>query len=110
MLPTPNCRCRSIGSCRTLPGPRDTPAASRHQHQALYRGPLGVLRGPRRSPAKRVRWGKEEQGSERNFRRQAEMKLSGLCDDARQRKLGVGSVGLPQRRKEDGALPYPAPP
>ena len=29
MLPTPNCRCRSIGSCRTLPGPRDTPAANR---------------------------------------------------------------------------------
>ena len=38
-------------------------------------------RGPRRSPAKRVRWGEEEQGSERNFHRQAEMKLSGLCDD-----------------------------
>ena len=36
-------RCRSIGSCRTLPGPRDTPAASRHQHQALYRGPQAVL-------------------------------------------------------------------
>ena len=36
---------------------------------------------PNRSPAKRVRWGKEEQGSERNFRRQAEMEWSGLCED-----------------------------
>ena len=73
-------------------------------------------RGPRRSPAKRVRWGEEEQGSERNFHRQAEMKLSGLCDDEaagvprgpggvlqlpmeRQRELGAECGGLPQRRK-----------
>ena len=27
-------------------------------------------------------WGKEEQGSEGNFRRQAEVTMSGLCDDA----------------------------
>ena len=38
--------------------------------------------GPRASPAKRVAWGKEEQGSERSFPRQRETKLSGLCDDA----------------------------
>ena len=30
----------------------------------------------------RVRFGKEEQGSVRSFRRQAETELSGLCDDA----------------------------
>ena len=29
--------------------------------------------GPRKSPAKRVLWGEDEQGSERNFRCQAEM-------------------------------------
>lgn len=34
------------------------------------------------SPAKRVWMEKEEQGSERSFCRQAETKLSGLCDDA----------------------------
>ena len=37
--------------------------------------------GPRKSPAKRVLWGEDEQGSEHDFRRQAEMKLSGLCED-----------------------------
>jgi len=37
--------------------------------------------GPRASPAKRVAWGKEEQGSELRFRRKAETELSGLCDD-----------------------------
>ena len=36
---------------------------------------------PRKSPAKRVLWGEDEQGSEHDFRRQAEMKLSGLCED-----------------------------
>ena len=39
--------------------------------------------GPRKSPAKRVLWGEDEQGSERNFRCQAEMDLSGLCEDER---------------------------
>lgn len=38
-------------------------------------------RGPRASPAERVAWGEEEQGSERSFRRKAETELSGLCDD-----------------------------
>ena len=54
--------------------------------------------GPRRSPAKRVRWGEEEQGSGRSFRRPwAETKQSGLCDDeGRRASLGV-SVGA--RRK-----------
>ena len=33
------------------------------------------------SPAERVAWGEEEQGSERSFRRKAETELSGLCDD-----------------------------
>ena len=43
---------------------------------------------PRKSPAKRVLWGEDEQGSERNFRRQAEMELSGLCEDE-----GSGGTG-----------------
>ena len=34
------------------------------------------------APAKsKILWGEEEQGSERSFRRKAETKLSGLCDD-----------------------------
>lgn len=41
-----------------------------------------------RSPAKRVRLEKEEQGSECSFRCQAETELSGLCDDV--------AVGLPE--------------
>ena len=38
-------------------------------------------RGPKWSPAKRVHLGEEEQGSGPNFRRQAEIEGSGLCDD-----------------------------
>ena len=37
--------------------------------------------GPRKSPAKRVLWGEDEQGSEHDFRRQAETEWSGLCED-----------------------------
>ena len=37
--------------------------------------------GPRASPAKRVAWGEEEQGSACSFRRKAEAEQSGLCDD-----------------------------
>ena len=37
--------------------------------------------GPKWSPAKRVHLGEEEQGSGPNFRRQAEIEGSGLCDD-----------------------------
>ena len=40
-----------------------------------------IDRDSRRSPAKRVRREKEEQGSGRSFRRQAETETSGLCDD-----------------------------
>ena len=34
------------------------------------------------NPAKRIASEKEEQGSERSFRRKAEAESSGLCDDA----------------------------
>ena len=37
--------------------------------------------GPKWSPAERVHLGEEEQGSGPNFRRQAEIEGSGLCDD-----------------------------
>ena len=37
--------------------------------------------GPRASPAKRVAWGEDEQGSGASFRRQAETERSGLCED-----------------------------
>ena len=43
--------------------------------------------GPRASPAKRVAWGEEEQGSACSFRRKAETEQSGLCDDE-----GLGSL------------------
>ena len=43
--------------------------------------PRGLRQGPRASPAKRVAWGEEEQGSGRSFRRKAETETSGLCDD-----------------------------
>ena len=35
---------------------------------------------PHASPAMRVAWGTEEQGSEHSFRSQAETEQSGLCD------------------------------
>ena len=53
--------------------PPNPPEASGHRVQRQ--------RGPRTSPAERVAWGEEEQGSERSFRRKAETELSGLCDD-----------------------------
>ena len=37
--------------------------------------------GPRASPAQRVAWGEDEQGSGARFRRQAETERSGLCED-----------------------------
>ena len=40
-----------------------------------------AVRGPHKSPAKRVLWGEDEQESERIFHRQAEMEWSGLCED-----------------------------
>ena len=42
---------------------------------------MNPRQGSRGSPAKRVPWEEEEQGSERSFRRKAETEVSGLCDD-----------------------------
>ena len=57
--------CKGFGECSSPSRPKDaTPQP-------------GV-------PAKsQTLWGKEEQGSERSFRRKAETEMSGLCDDAR---------------------------
>jgi len=63
-----------------------------------------ALRGPHRSPAKRVRWGKEEQGSGRSFRRKAETELSGLCDDAGQRPLRMSDYDKAALAIRDGEL------
>lgn len=41
------------------------------------------------SPAERVMWGAEEQGSERSFRLQAETEVNGLYDDAGQPVQGM---------------------
>ena len=67
------------------------PNAKRKELRHLY--DHHPQRGPRRSPAKRVRWGEEEQGSERSFRRQAETELSGLCDDEGQDAGIAGHAG-----------------
>ena len=48
--------------------------------------------GSQRSPAKRVRWEKEEQGSKRSFRRKAETEFRRLCDDATMQEQGVSKI------------------
>ena len=48
--------------------------------------------GPRASPAKRVAWGEEEQGSGRSFARQGETEQSGLCDDEVEGKISYETV------------------
>ena len=58
-----------------------TPAFGRNLTPRPNSAPAAFNWGPRRSPAERVRWGEEEQGSGRSFRRKAETELSGLCDD-----------------------------
>ena len=45
------------------------------------RGARARNQGPRASPAQRVAWGEDEQGSGAHFRRQAETERSGLCED-----------------------------
>ena len=51
------------------------------RHPSPFKRPNTGGWGPKWSPAKRVHLGEEEQGSGPNFRRQAEMEGSGLCDD-----------------------------
>lgn len=53
--------------------------------------PYGLIepRGPHMSPAERVMWGAEEQGSERSFRLLAETEVNELCDDAGQPVQGM---------------------
>ncbi|OUP53256.1 hypothetical protein B5F19_12590 [Pseudoflavonifractor sp. An184] len=58
-----------------------------------------IHRDSRRSPAKRVRREKEEQGSGRSFRRQAETETSGLCDDE---PPWAKEVAARRRRKSPG--------
>lgn len=68
--------------------------------------PLGPLRpgfptfcednqGSRRSPAKRVRWEKEEQRSKRFFAACGGNERYGACDDAKQDKRMASEPGLP---------------
>ena len=66
----------------------ESPDAGAHAQQWTREG-RPLLRHPREdspasdaNPAKRIASEKEEQGSERNFRREAEAESSGLCDDA----------------------------
>lgn len=78
---------------RELPADRDTELLINPSGRFVE----GGIWGPNRSPAKRVRLGEEEQGSGWSFRRQAETKQSGLCDDVDTgltgRKLMVDTCG-----------------
>ena len=47
-----------------------------------FRGSEAITLVSAANPAKRIAAEKEEQGSERSFRREAEAESSGLCDDA----------------------------
>ena len=51
------------------------------RHPSPFKRPNTGGWGPKWSPAKRVHLGEEEQESGPNFRRQAEIEGSGLCDD-----------------------------
>ena len=60
------------------------------------------LRGPKRSPAQRVRLGEEEQGSVRSFRQLAETEQNGLCDDdvAEIRRINLSlNLSVPHQRE-----------
>ena len=67
---------------------RGIPRSGAHAQQWTREG-RRLLRHPREdspasdaNPAKRIASEKEEQGSERSFRREVEAESSGLCDDA----------------------------
>ena len=63
------------------------------------------------NPAKRIAAEKEEQGSEQNFRCQAEAESSGLCDDAIPRLVAEGKrqrTALRLRRGFHGVLAHPS--
>lgn len=76
--------------------PRECLRLQGFDEDAIDRLLVITQRGPRRNPAKRLRWGEEEQGSECSFRRQAETEWSGLCDDSAQAYKQAGnSVTVP---------------
>ena len=83
-----SCRCSSSSNCDHYVGSQlDSffPGSGEYLTPNLVPGALsgGLVntKGSHDSPAQRVSWEKEEQGSERSFRRQAETELSGLCDN-----------------------------
>ena len=78
-----------------------TPAFGRNLTPRPNSAPAAFNWGPRRSPAKRVRWGEEEQGSGRSFRRKAETELSGLCDDE-DRARPVFSISSQKKKRKWG--------
>ena len=60
------------------------PKCRRYAAVSLRHAPAGAVFSARPNqgpPPRPARWGEEEQGSGRSFRRQAETELSGLCDD-----------------------------
>lgn len=60
------------------------------------------LRGPKRSPAQRVRLGEEEQRSVRSFRQPAKTEQNGLCDDdmAEIRRINLSlNLSVPHQRE-----------
>ena len=70
---------------------------------------FAAKRGPRRSPAQRVRWGEEEQGSGRRAT-EGSLKRSGLCKKtrppAKPNEVGsLGRGGARERREGDQRKP-----
>ena len=55
-------------------------------------GPFLFWQDRKGPPPRPARWGEEEQGSGRSFRRQAEAELSGLCDDVDGGLIGGASL------------------
>ena len=76
-------------------GERSAPSRTKYATAPIW--------GPRASPAQRVAWGKEEQGSGRSFCRKAKTKSSGLCDDARTTPATVYKCALVNK----GLMAYP---
>ena len=89
-------------------GERSAPSRTKYATAPIW--------GPRASPAQRVTWRKEKQGSGRSFCRKAKTKSSGLCDDARTApatvyKCALVTKGLAARPRISAVWqPVPLPP
>ena len=86
------------------PRPRYRRALRRTHHLLSFRGSEATTLVSDANPAKRIAAEKEEQGSERSFRRKAEAEPSGLCDDAIPRS-GAGQCDIVTPAEPFGGFP-----